>query len=206
MLKKTMTYTNLDGDDVTEDFYFNMTKAELIKLQLREGEGFQDYLNKIVKAGDGSAIIETFEKLIGLSYGEKVDGRFIKKPEYFEAFKSTEAYSDFFYELVTDAKISADFINAVMPNELVAQAQAAQASRPVVQNVFDAHKESITEKDQPESGFELSDTELLAAMGVEEAELLTNGLTDYQIKSMSPATLRNQPREVLLRAYQLRNK
>lgn len=208
MLKKTISYENLDGEQVTEDFYFNMTKAELVKMALSEGEGFQDYITKIVESGDGVAIIETFDKFLELSYGEKTaDGKFVKSPKAFEAFKATEAYSEFFMELVTDAKKSSEFINAIMPSNLVAevQAQAAQvqASQPVTQNVF-ALKGTITEKAEPAE--ELSDAELLAAMGVEEAELLTNGLTDYQIKSMSPANLRNQPREVLLRAYQLRNK
>lgn len=128
MLKKTLTYTNLDGKTITEDFYFNMTKAELIKLNLKEGEGFQDYLTKIVESGDGAAIIENFEKLVRLSYGVRTaDGKFKKDPDDFDAFMATEAYSDFFLELVTDAKASADFVNAVMPSELVEEAEAAKA-------------------------------------------------------------------------------
>lgn len=127
MLKKTLSYTNLDGEKITEDFYFNMTKAELIKLNLKEGEGFQEYLNRIIESGDGAAIIENFEKIVRLSYGVRTaDGKFKKDPDDFDAFMATEAYSDFFLELVTDAKASSEFIKAVMPDNLVEEVEQAQ--------------------------------------------------------------------------------
>lgn len=126
MLKKTLSYTNLDGEKITEDFYFNMTKAELIKLNLKEGEGFQEYLNRIIESGDGAAIIENFEKIVRLSYGVRTaDGKFKKDPDDFDAFMATEAYSDFFLELVTDAKASSEFIKAVMPDNLVEEVEQA---------------------------------------------------------------------------------
>lgn len=198
MLKKTMTYTNLDGQEVTEDFYFNMTKAELIKLQLREGEGFQDYITQVVNAGNGTAIVETFEKLVGLSYGEKIDGRFVKKPGAFEAFMSTEAYSDFFYELVTSAKAGAEFINAVMPKDLVEQANAA---RPAThRNVFDEQPvQDVAPAQSPET---MSDDELLRQLS---GGGTTAGLTDNEIAGMTPKELAQQPRAVLVRAFQLKN-
>src|ERR1700754_1518917 len=201
MLKKTMTYTNLDGVVVTEDFYFNMTKAELIKMAVKEGAGFQDYLTKIVEADDRNEIIEIFEKMVGMSYGEKIDGRFIKKPEFFEAFKSTEAYSDFFYEILTDSQKAAAFVNGVLPKDLLDE---ASTDLPVQthQNVFETHKEEPAEVDGqtgPDDPEQLTDDDLLYRLGLDEPVevTVTNGFTDDQIREMSKATLRRQPRAVL---------
>ena len=83
MLKLTKTYTDYDGNERTEDFYFNLSKAELTKLEMSETGGLINFLQKIISAQDGKTIIETFEKIILMSYGEKSpDGRrFIKNDE-----------------------------------------------------------------------------------------------------------------------------
>lgn len=120
MLKKTMTYVNLDGHQVTEDFYFNLTKAELVKIHMIEGEGFQEYLQNIVKSGNGKEIIETFDKILELAYGERTpDGKFQKSGRGWETFRATEAYSDIFMEIVTEEGKAAEFITAIMPDNLV---------------------------------------------------------------------------------------
>lgn len=163
MLKKTLTYENLDGKKITEDFYFNMTKAELIKLNLKEGEGFQEYLTRIVESGDGAAIVENFEKIVRLSYGVKTaDGKFKKDPDDFDAFMATEAYSDFFLELVTDAKASSEFIKAVMPDNLVEEVQAAQQSIGISENLA-AHLDVQDEPAKKTDRRKMSKAELLAA-------------------------------------------
>jgi hypothetical protein len=127
MLKKTIKFKNLDGQEVTETHYFNMTTAELVKMNMEKGEGFQDYLTKIVEAEDGAAIISVFDEVVGKTYGVRTsDGKFVKRPEDYEAFKASEAYSEFFMELVTNANSGAEFINAVMPADLLAKAQYAQ--------------------------------------------------------------------------------
>lgn len=135
MLKKTINYTNADGHPAQEDVYFNLTKAELVKMALREGEGFQDYLNRIVQSGDGKAIIETFERILELAYGERIAGKFSKTPGAFEAFKTTEAYSGLFMEIVTDAKKSAEFIAGLMPKELGESLQKTQNDLGISQNL-----------------------------------------------------------------------
>jgi hypothetical protein len=139
MLKKTMTYTNLDGVEVTEDFYFNLTKAELLKMQLSENEGFKEHLEKIVASGKGSDIVGAFEQILRMAYGERTpDGKFRKSTEAFDQFLATEAYSDLFFELVTDAKKSAEFVNAIIPAamaEEVKQAQGVSTNMAIVDEV-----------------------------------------------------------------------
>ena len=117
MLKKTVTYTDYNGSERTEDFYFNLTKAEIMEMELTTVGGLSAMIEKIVAAKDGPTIIKTFKDLVLKAYGEKsADGRrFIKSPEIAEAFSQTEAYSQIFMELATDDEAAAKFVNGVIP-------------------------------------------------------------------------------------------
>lgn len=119
MLKKNIKYVDYDGNDRAEDFYFNLNKAEVIELQLGTVGGLTKTLEKIVQEKDASRIIEYFKTIILKAYGEKsADGRrFIKSQELRDAFEQTEAYSELFMELASDAKMAAEFINGVLPKE-----------------------------------------------------------------------------------------
>ncbi|WP_443670289.1 hypothetical protein [Gemmiger formicilis] len=119
MLKKNIKYVDYDGNERTEDFYFNLNKAEVIELQLGTVGGLTKTLEKIVQEKDTSRIIEYFKTIILKAYGEKsADGRrFIKSQELRDAFEQTEAYSELFMELARDAKMAAEFINGVLPKE-----------------------------------------------------------------------------------------
>ena len=117
MFKKTMTYTDYDGNERTEDFYFNLTKAELLEMELSTEGGLEKMINKIISAKDTAKIVSVFKELIAKSYGEKsADGkRFIKSKEQTEAFMQTEAYSELFLELATNTKSAEDFVNGITP-------------------------------------------------------------------------------------------
>lgn len=119
MLKKNIKYVDYAGNDRAEDFYFNLNKAEVIELQLGTVGGLTKTLEKIVQEKDTSRIIEYFKTIILKAYGEKsADGRrFIKSQELRDAFEQTEAYSELFMELASDAKMAAEFINGVLPKE-----------------------------------------------------------------------------------------
>lgn len=127
MLKKTITFTDYNGVTRTETHYFNLSKAELMEMELGTTGGFAEMLQRIVDAQDGPAIIKAYKDFILKAYGEKSpDGRrFIKSKELSDAFAQTEAYSQLFMELVTDANASADFIKAIIPEDLAQQAAAA---------------------------------------------------------------------------------
>jgi hypothetical protein len=118
MLKKTMTYIDYDGNERVEDFYFNLTKAELAEMQMSESGGLAKMLEKIVAEKDSKRIVEIFKDLVLKSYGEKSsDGkRFIKTQELRDAFSQTEAYSDLFMELASSAEKASAFVNGVVPN------------------------------------------------------------------------------------------
>lgn len=117
MLKKTITYTDYNEVERTEDFYFNLTKAEIMEMELSTTGGLSEMITRIVNAKDAPAIIKIFKELILKAYGEKsADGkRFVKSQEISEAFAQTEAYSILFMELSTDADAAAKFVNAIVP-------------------------------------------------------------------------------------------
>lgn len=126
MIKKTITYAGLDGVDITEDFYFNMTKAELTEKELVYPGGFANHLQRIVAEDDRPAIIAAFKDLILSSVGVRgEDGKSFIKKGVADAFEATEAFSALFMELVTDAVRSAEFFNGVMPKDLAAKLQEA---------------------------------------------------------------------------------
>lgn len=120
MLVKKIKYTDFDGNERTEEFHFNLTKAELFELQLSETGGIQKAIEHIIKTQDHKKLMDIFKNIITSAYGEKsVDGkRFVKSKELTEAFMQTNAYSELFMELAQDADSASAFINGIMPKEL----------------------------------------------------------------------------------------
>jgi hypothetical protein len=125
LLRKPITYTDFNGDEQTEDFYFNLTKAELVELEMGHEGGLSDALRKIVASKDGAKIMQEFKSIILRSYGQRsMDGkRFVKSQQLRDEFESTEAYSELFMSIVTDPEAAADFVRGIMPGDLMAQAQ-----------------------------------------------------------------------------------
>lgn len=118
MLKKSITYTDYNGVERTEDFYFNLTKAEVMEMEMSTSGGLAEMITRIVAAQDAPAIIKVFKDLILKAYGERsLDGkRFEKKNgELAARFAETEAYSQLFMELATDADAAAKFVNGIVP-------------------------------------------------------------------------------------------
>lgn len=115
----TKTYTDFDGVTRTEDFYFNLTAAEISEMQLTTEGGLDTYIKRIVDAKDNKSIILLFKELVLKSYGKKSDDgrRFIKNDEVREEFAQTQAYSDIFMELATDETAASKFINGITPQE-----------------------------------------------------------------------------------------
>lgn len=120
MLKKTIAYTDYNGIERSEDFYFNLNKAELTEMQVGVEGGYGEMLQRIVDSNDNKQIVETFKTIILKAYGVKSqDGkRFIKSKELSEEFSQTEAFVELFMELATDEKAAADFVNGIIPKNV----------------------------------------------------------------------------------------
>jgi len=124
MLKKTITYVNFNDEEVSEDFFFHLSKAELVELELSYHGGLTEQIRRIAESQDGKAIIAEFKNIILSAYGKRSDdGRqFIKNQAVRDEFESTEAYSALFMELVTDAEKAAEFVRGVIPKDLAEEA------------------------------------------------------------------------------------
>ena len=130
MLKKAITYEDFNGETVTEDFFFHLSKAELVELEMSHKGGLSAALERIVAAEDNQSIIAEFKNIILSAYGKRSDDgkRFIKNQELRDEFTSTEAYSTLFMELVTDTDAAAAFVNGVIPQDMVKEAEKLVAA------------------------------------------------------------------------------
>ena len=120
MLKKTINYTNYNGEQKTKECYFNLSKAEIAEMELEIPGGMAANLRQITEAKDTPSLVKIFKNLILRSYGVKsFDGeRFIKNQQVREEFEQSEAYSELFMELATNADSAAEFVNGIIPADL----------------------------------------------------------------------------------------
>lgn len=132
MIKKTITYTDYNGAERTEDFYFNLSKAEIMKMEMSVSGGLAERIERIVQTQNHPEIIQIFEDLICKAYGVKTpDGKgFTKKPEDLEAFMASPAYSELFMELATNADAAAAFVNGIVPADMAKQIDQSKLSIP----------------------------------------------------------------------------
>lgn len=123
MLKKAITYTDYNGNQRTEDFYFNLSKAELMEMEMGTSGGLSSFVERIIAAQDTPEMIKIFKELILKAYGEKSpDGkRFIKSKELSEEFSQTEAFSELFMELALNSESASAFVNGIIPRDLEKQ-------------------------------------------------------------------------------------
>lgn len=127
MLKHSIKYEDYNGDSVTEDFYFNLNKSELIELEVEHKEGMYEWIQSIAKADDRKTMLAEFKKIILLAYGQKSpDGkRFIKSDELREEFSQTAAYNALFMQLISDDGFAANFIKGILPKDLSTEVDKA---------------------------------------------------------------------------------
>lgn len=120
MLKKSITYEDFNGREVTDEFHFHLSKAELVEMEAGQRGGLGAYLQHIVETNDGAAIISAFKTLIQKSIGQvSEDGkRFEKGEEITRRFTESPAYSELFMQLATNANASAEFVNGIIPKGL----------------------------------------------------------------------------------------
>lgn len=120
MIKETIKYTDYNGNELVEDFYFNLSRSEIAEMELSYPNGLANHITKITQSNNGAEIIKLFKNLILSSYGRKSDDgkRFIKNVEDSNAFSQTEAYSELFMKLATNADAAAEFVNGVIPKQL----------------------------------------------------------------------------------------
>jgi hypothetical protein len=125
MLKRTIKYEDFDGNEQSEEFYFNISKPELIELEVEHPKGFGAWMEEVVKARDNKILMEQFKRIVLLAYGEKSDdGRhFLKTQELKDKFASSAAYISLFTELATDDNAAAEFLLGVLPKDMTEESR-----------------------------------------------------------------------------------
>lgn len=120
MLKRSITYEDFNGEQQTEEFYFNLSKSELVELEAGYEGGLEAAIRRIAAANDNAGLIREFKRIILASYGVRSeDGRrFVKNEQLREEFTQTAAYDALFFELATDEAAATQFIKGVLPKDL----------------------------------------------------------------------------------------
>lgn len=121
MLKKKIKYTDFLGNEREEEFYFNLSKAELMQMNFDADGGLEQFIQKITREKDVKKLAEMFKKIIMLSYGEpSLDGKYFLKEEgeLAKKFEQTEAFSELYWELATNADSASEFVNGIIPANL----------------------------------------------------------------------------------------
>lgn len=118
MIAKTLTYQDFDGNEITETFYFNLSKAELMEMQVSVDGGLDQLIKKVSEEKDPAKLLNLFKMFVLKSFGIKSDDgkRFIKNDAYTEAFTQTNAYSDLYMSLLSDTNAAIDFITGIVPD------------------------------------------------------------------------------------------
>lgn len=151
MLKKEITYEDpFTNEEVTQTFYFNLTKAEITEWEFSVDGGLQQYLTAIVENENGKEIMAAMKELILKSHGKREGSNFIKNERIREEFESSEPYSALFWELCTDADAASKFMNAIVPKDMANQDELAfdrpnltQVPKPVEPTVLEREEAKI---------------------------------------------------------------
>jgi hypothetical protein len=203
MIKQTVTYKDFTGEEQTDEFYFHLTEADVIELEVSaNGNSLSAWTEKIVKSQNGGEIIATFKKIIAASYGVKSDDgrRFIKNPEILAEFISTNAYSKLFMSLATDAGVASTFVNGIMPEgssdgKTATAAEAARKASEARMQGFNKTqpKPELTAERQPDLPVELQTAPPVLAASANATDAvppLTPEAAQPDINGMSEAELR----------------
>lgn len=150
MLKKTITFTDFQGDQAQEVHYFNLSKAEIIELEMgAEGNSLKEYADKLSSEKDGKKIIALFKEILAKSYGKRSDDgrRFLKSPKIWEEFESSEACQELLFELYTNPAEGAKFMAGLLPQEFQDKAASAGLSLEEIALARMEGKETVTDEE-----------------------------------------------------------
>lgn len=134
MLKKEITFDDFNGDKATDTLYFNLTKSEIIEMEVGYDGGLDATIKRIIETNDRQALFKEFKKIILASYGEKSDDgkRFQKSDEIRKAFAQTAAYDALFVELATNADAAAAFMKGILPKDMAAEVARLENETPTL--------------------------------------------------------------------------
>lgn len=141
MLKKTITYTDFDGNEAKVDAYFNLTKTECVDLNLEfEDEGgLIGRIKKLMTEREDGEMprkpaVDFVKLLINRSYGVRPKDNpslFLKEDDdghpLYKKFKQSAAYDAYVYALLSGDESLDEFATNVLPQ--ISDEQKAEAAK-----------------------------------------------------------------------------
>lgn len=136
MIAKTIKFDNLDGEEISDVFYFHITKLEALELEVRFPEGLEGHLKKIGNTSNAQEAYDLFKDVLVEAYGEKAPDniRFIKSPEIKSRFADSAALGELIFEFLNNPEYAADFLQECLPARIVKEAKAEAAKNASGQN------------------------------------------------------------------------
>ena len=123
MVKKTITYTDFEGNEVTKDFYFNISKMEFRELDRRIPGGLERFIDTVRTEKDPDKMLDLMNLLILESYGEiSEEGRFVKEDargrRLSNYFKISEAWDVLFTNMLQNENELSEFLTGIVPQDV----------------------------------------------------------------------------------------
>lgn len=205
MLRKDITYTDINDIDRTEPFYFHFTELELGEVELEMG-GIEETMERLTETQDIKTAYKIFKDLVLAGYGKKsADGKGFDKVDpdtgrpYSRELVASPALSALIIDLMNDVEDAGTFFRGMLPSKM--QKQAAEADAALKANP------QLAPGATPES----VQTEALVvttAEGIREKtweeytkeELLE--MPHQQFQALLPSKMHDAPRDLLLIAME----
>lgn len=151
MLAKKIKYTNYNGEERERTFYFNLSKAEILDMEMSKNGGYENFINRIIETRDVQELIKMFKDLIKSSYGIKSDDgeMFIKNEQVFNEFAQTDAYSELYIELATDAEAAVNFVTGIFPQKVMKELENSPEYKKKMEEYKEKAKTAVPEQSKP---------------------------------------------------------
>lgn len=123
MITREVTYTDYNGDEQTEKYYFDLTVPEMLELSFSSAGDIQSTLERLSNSRKVGEIFNIIQTLIFKSVGVKSDDgkRFVKNEEVLNDFKQSRGYESFLMKMMQDTDYASKFIEQLIPQDRIQQ-------------------------------------------------------------------------------------
>lgn len=127
MIKKTVTFTNYNDQEVTKSYYFNIDKLEAAELELEYGDLIET-VEELLESSDGKKVYGIFKEIILNAVGQKsADGNsFIKNQQIRDEFAGSPALGEIIMDMFKNPEAAGPFLEGMLPASMLAEARAQE--------------------------------------------------------------------------------
>lgn len=180
MLKETVTYTDFNGYEQTEDLYFNLSRTEMVDM-LDIRPRIETWRAKVSGEGDMSdtnirEMLDLLKILVKNAYGERSeDGKhFRKSPEIYADFEQSAVYDSFIFSMFATPERLSNFMIGILPQSLLDTPEMVEAQKEAAAVLAPLPEAEVQADEVPIPAWIQEDRDP----------------TDAEVKNMGPAELR----------------